>query len=345
MPSRLRHPTRRREQRQQEREALKLVLLWADDNEAQRRNNKRRLRDAYPEIADRWEIIERECLNDIFETHPGKGSTDHDVIRLRVDAALVDHYFVEHSGGTADKAYGEELIVRMRSHRERYGVTIRIALYSSVDFPPPHVRSLVDRTLPAEPGVFGQRAKACLETWYQEFQQRLRRLEATIDELNEFHEHPLEITHAEKVECCRSAFSIEQLEALLRLHWDELVQGKQELVDLVDRSYRALEDHDDLVWEDENGEWWRGRRDGRGMHHLSLTQQQKQLLRMLMLNDGGVCKKEELIDVIWGYEGSDQQLQRLVTSTRDRLGDRDDHRWIETVRGIGYMGHSRGTGG
>jgi hypothetical protein len=254
---------------------------------------------------------------------------------------------VKEQGGTPDKTWGEELIMRVRSYRERYGVRVWIALYSGVAFPPPHVRGLVDRIVPTEARVFGQRLQGYLQTWYQEFHKRLKSIAETIDRLNnemsEEGKSQVVITWVEQVECCRSSLDMQALEELLRWHWDAVVKGSRGIIELVDGAYRRLEDYNDLVWRDEQGQWWRGRQEGKGTQHLSLSQQEDQLLTILMLNESKVCKKAELLHHIWGYGGDEQALQTLVKSVRRKLGDKNE-RWIVTVRGVGYIGFPRGTG-
>lgn len=71
---------------------------------------------------------------------------------------------------------------------------------------------------------------------------------------------------------------------------------------------------------------------------LSLAQ--FRLLELLYNNDGAVCSRDEIVDVVWpGTDGmgvSEQAIDALVRRLRDRLAELDDYEYIVTVRGHGF---------
>ncbi len=71
---------------------------------------------------------------------------------------------------------------------------------------------------------------------------------------------------------------------------------------------------------------------------LSLAQ--FRLLQMLDEADGGVCSRDEIVEVVWpGTEGigvSEQAIDALIRRLRDRLAELDNHNYVVTVRGHGF---------
>ena len=60
------------------------------------------------------------------------------------------------------------------------------------------------------------------------------------------------------------------------------------------------------------------------------------LLLTLVQRRGRVQSRDELLNVVWGYEhnGYDRTVDTHVRRLRDKLGPA--HEWVETVRGVGY---------
>ena len=71
---------------------------------------------------------------------------------------------------------------------------------------------------------------------------------------------------------------------------------------------------------------------------LSLAQ--FRLLQLLYSEQGAVCGRDKIVDVVWpGTEGmgvSEQAIDALVRRLRDRLSELDEHNYIVTVRGHGF---------
>jgi DNA-binding winged helix-turn-helix (wHTH) protein len=71
---------------------------------------------------------------------------------------------------------------------------------------------------------------------------------------------------------------------------------------------------------------------------LSLAQYR--LLELLVEADGGVCGRDEIVEVVWPGTGgagvSEQAIDALVRRLRDRLAEIDDYNYLVTVRGHGF---------
>lgn len=71
---------------------------------------------------------------------------------------------------------------------------------------------------------------------------------------------------------------------------------------------------------------------------LSLAQ--FRLLELLYNQDGAVCSRDQVIDVVWpdtqGLGVSEQAIDALVRRLRDRLAEVNDHELVVTVRGHGF---------
>lgn len=70
---------------------------------------------------------------------------------------------------------------------------------------------------------------------------------------------------------------------------------------------------------------------------ISLTFKEYELLKLLVLNKGKVFRREELLSKLWGYDyyGGDRTVDTHISRLRNKLGDYD-HKYIQTVRNIGY---------
>ncbi len=72
---------------------------------------------------------------------------------------------------------------------------------------------------------------------------------------------------------------------------------------------------------------------------LSLAQ--FRLLELLYKADGAVCSRDDIVNVVWpdteGLGVSEQAIDALVRRLRDRLNEVDEHNYIVTVRGHGFL--------
>jgi two-component system OmpR family response regulator len=70
---------------------------------------------------------------------------------------------------------------------------------------------------------------------------------------------------------------------------------------------------------------------------IELTLKEYELLRLFLLHPGRVIPRQLILDRVWGYDfyGGENNIQVYIGYLRRKLGD-DEHRLIETVRGVGY---------
>ncbi len=88
----------------------------------------------------------------------------------------------------------------------------------------------------------------------------------------------------------------------------------------------------DLVLDEDTHEVWRGE----DLVHVSPTEYK--LLRYLMLNEGRVVSKSQILDHVWAYDfGGDYNIVESYVSYLRRKIDHRDPRLITTVRGVGYL--------
>ena len=75
----------------------------------------------------------------------------------------------------------------------------------------------------------------------------------------------------------------------------------------------------------------------KGDKRLSLTLKEYELLLFLASNKNKVLTRDQLLDEIWGYEyyGETRTVDVHIRYLRKKIED-DSHRYIETVRGVGY---------
>lgn len=86
----------------------------------------------------------------------------------------------------------------------------------------------------------------------------------------------------------------------------------------------------------------RKKRAGLDKHWVTLPPLQFHLLLTLAERAGEVVGYRELLRAVWGYDGSDQEARELIKvhirQIRRRLGlDPEEHHYIHSVRGFGYM--------
>ncbi|MEG1884185.1 MAG: response regulator transcription factor [Clostridia bacterium] len=77
----------------------------------------------------------------------------------------------------------------------------------------------------------------------------------------------------------------------------------------------------------------------RGGQVLSLTKLQYDLLQFLLESQGTVRTREQILNHVWGYDymGESNIVDVYVRYVRDRIHETEDHKLIETVRGVGYV--------
>ena len=75
----------------------------------------------------------------------------------------------------------------------------------------------------------------------------------------------------------------------------------------------------------------------RGDEEVALSPTEFRLLRYLLVNQGRVLSKAQILDHVWQYDfdGDGSVVETYISYLRRKL-DRDDPRLITTVRGVGY---------
>ncbi len=70
---------------------------------------------------------------------------------------------------------------------------------------------------------------------------------------------------------------------------------------------------------------------------MELSPTEYELLKYIVLNNGIVLSKAQILDSVWGYRfgGEENIVEVYIRSLRDKLGDKE-HRLIRTLRGVGY---------
>lgn len=87
----------------------------------------------------------------------------------------------------------------------------------------------------------------------------------------------------------------------------------------------------DLTLEDE------AHRVTRGGEEVALSPTEFSLLRYLLLNQGRVVSKAQILDRVWHYDfGGDGGVVETYIGYLRRKVDRDEPRLIRTIRGVGY---------
>ena len=72
---------------------------------------------------------------------------------------------------------------------------------------------------------------------------------------------------------------------------------------------------------------------------IDLTKTEHELLYLLVKNKGIVMKREQILDVIWGYDSEVETnvVDVYIRYLRNRLKPFNKDKLIETVRGVGYV--------
>lgn len=72
---------------------------------------------------------------------------------------------------------------------------------------------------------------------------------------------------------------------------------------------------------------------------ITFTQREFELLEFLVKNKGSVCKRDEIIDKVWGinFEYDTGVIDVFINSIRKKLKLDKDNGYIKTIRGVGYI--------
>lgn len=72
---------------------------------------------------------------------------------------------------------------------------------------------------------------------------------------------------------------------------------------------------------------------------IDLTKTEHELLYLLVKNKGIVMKREQILDVIWGYDSEVETnvVDVYIRYLRNKLKPFNEDKLIETVRGVGYV--------
>lgn len=77
----------------------------------------------------------------------------------------------------------------------------------------------------------------------------------------------------------------------------------------------------------------------RGDVELGLSKREFELLDYLVLNKGIVLSRDQILENVWGFEyiGNDNILDLYIKYLRDKLDKAYERKFIQTVRGIGFI--------
>lgn len=72
---------------------------------------------------------------------------------------------------------------------------------------------------------------------------------------------------------------------------------------------------------------------------VTLTQREFELLDFLITNKNTVCKRDDIIDKVWGinFEYDTGVIDVFINSIRKKLNLNKDKGYIKTIRGVGYI--------
>lgn len=72
---------------------------------------------------------------------------------------------------------------------------------------------------------------------------------------------------------------------------------------------------------------------------VSLTQREFELLEFLIKNKGCVCKRDDIIQQVWGinFQYDTGVIDVFINAIRKKLNMDKDHGYIKTIRGVGYI--------
>ncbi|MDH6310142.1 two-component system response regulator ArlR [Dysgonomonas sp. PFB1-18] len=72
---------------------------------------------------------------------------------------------------------------------------------------------------------------------------------------------------------------------------------------------------------------------------IPFTQREFELLEFLIRNKGNVCKRDEIIEKVWGisFEYDTGVIDVFINAIRKKLNLDKDNGYIRTIRGVGYI--------
>lgn len=73
---------------------------------------------------------------------------------------------------------------------------------------------------------------------------------------------------------------------------------------------------------------------------LELSKTEQKLLKLLVEHRGNILTREQMIDLVWSYDGEfvdENALSVAINRLRNKIGDTSPNQYIKTVYGIGYM--------
>ena len=78
----------------------------------------------------------------------------------------------------------------------------------------------------------------------------------------------------------------------------------------------------------------------KGDDEISLTQKEFALLELLMRNKGKVCTRTKIIESVWDihFEYNTGVIDVFINSLRKKLKLTNNDNYIQTIRGVGYIG-------
>lgn len=76
-----------------------------------------------------------------------------------------------------------------------------------------------------------------------------------------------------------------------------------------------------------------------GAEEVSLTNREFSLLEYLLRNKGKVCRRNRILDSVWGMDGNGDSgvIDVYINALRKKLNFHRDEDYILTIRGVGYM--------
>ncbi|MBX2967535.1 MAG: response regulator transcription factor [Cyclobacteriaceae bacterium] len=76
---------------------------------------------------------------------------------------------------------------------------------------------------------------------------------------------------------------------------------------------------------------------------VSLTQKEFSLLEFLLRNKGKVCKRNRILDAVWGHDASYDSgvIDVYINALRKKLNFHREEDYIQTIRGVGYIANEK----
>jgi len=76
---------------------------------------------------------------------------------------------------------------------------------------------------------------------------------------------------------------------------------------------------------------------------VALTQKEFSLLEFLLRNKGKVCKRNRILDAVWGHDADHDSgvIDVYINALRKKLNLNREEDYIQTIRGVGYMANDQ----